>query len=100
LSVDADHARFVEDDVVPEAERPAGTEGAVVSVGTVTFELATDRAGTASVTPLEKVAVMADPLMFAAWYVRTPFLTKTACSGVFAVTDRSTVPRPDRLLSQ
>ena len=63
-------------------------------------ELATDRAGTFSVTPLENVTVVADPLMFAAWYVRTPFLTNTACSGVFAVTDRSTVPRPARFFSQ
>jgi hypothetical protein len=67
LSVDADHDRVVEEDVVPDAARPDGVDGAVVSTGADTFELATDRAGTSSVTPFEKVTVIADPLMFAAW---------------------------------
>ena len=67
LSVDAVHDRLVEVAVVPDAVRYAGVVGAVVSDGTVVFELATERAGTASVTPLEKVTVIADPLMFAAW---------------------------------
>ena len=31
LSVDADHARVVADDVVPDAARPDGVDGAVVS---------------------------------------------------------------------
>ena len=42
LSVDADHARVVADDVVPEAASPDGVEGAVVSP--VAADVVTDRA--------------------------------------------------------
>jgi hypothetical protein len=66
LSVDADHDRVVADVVVPEAVRPAGVDGAVVSppppdVVTLTYELAADRLPAASYARTANVyAVEAD----------------------------------------